>query len=165
MAKKKDQEPKLAEAPKAPKQMAPTEGKLVPKEIHIKLTPAQCLERGARAADLDKELMKLEEEYKVEEDAWKQRRAQHKTSVKNLTEQRRKISVEIHAKAAVETKDVLLHLNYPACQAEYWYPPQGESEIVDTRPLEENELQMTMMQEKVDAMPETGQAIEEEDEE
>lgn len=158
MAKKK--EPKLTEAPK---QMAPEEGRLVPKEIHIKLTPAQCLERGAKAASIDKELMKLEQEFKAEEDAWKQRRAQHKTAVKNLNEQRQKLSVEIDAKAAVETKDVLLHLNYAACQAEYWYPAKGESEMVDSRPLEENELQMTMMQEKVDSMPDTGQEIAEEE--
>lgn len=145
------------------KQMAPSEGKIVPKEIHVKLSPQQCLERGAKAAAIDKELMKLEEEFKKEEDAWKQRRAQHKTAVKNLNEQRQKLSVEIDAKAAVETKDVLLHLNYPACQAEYWYPAKGESEIVDTRPLEENELQMTMMQEKVEAMPDDGQEIAEEE--
>ena len=145
--------------------LAPETGKLVPKEVSVKLSPQQCLERGAKAASLDAELVKLEEVFKEEEDAWKQRRAQHKTAVKNLTDQRRKLSVEINAKAAVVTEDVLLHLNHDAGVAEYWYPPRGESEIIDTRPLEENELQLTLVKEKVEAMPDDGQEIMEEDEE
>lgn len=149
--------------PKAVKAVAEErKGKLVPKEVSIHLSKDQVLERSKRVAALDQEQTEKEEEFKNMESELKQARAKHKQEMKNLTEQRRKLNTAVRTASDTITDDCLLVLNYDMNQAEYWYPPKGpDSKIVDTRPLEDNERQPELLQEKVDAMPESGQEVEE----
>lgn len=150
MAKKNN--PKAAAA--APK------GKRVPKEFRLKLNEAQIKERGKQAAKIGMELKALEEQFKAEEDAWKARKAAHKSQVKNLNESRKKLDEEITTGSAMVTEDVILVLNHDANQAEYHYQVQGEGwQIVDTRPLEDNERQLHLVEDQVAQMPEEGQDV------
>jgi len=143
------------------KQVAPETGKIVPKEIRLELTEQQVKDRLMRAAKLDAELSEGEETFSQEKEAWKQRQAQHKAFVKNHTDNRKKLNKEAEMGVALSTEDVLLHLNHEAGVAEYWYPAKGPSKIYETRPLEDNERQRSLIEEKVGKMADEGQEIEE----
>lgn len=152
--KNANQEPKAA-----------PQGRKVPKEVNLKLTPQQCLERTTQASNINKEKTDLQAQFEAEEKEWKKRRAEFKSGIKNLSEQVDKILSEVKAKAATETVDVILVLNHESGSAEYWFQPQGgEWEKVDERPLEENERQAHIpgteeVEARVAAMPETGQEV------
>lgn len=137
------------------------EGRPVPKEIQIKLTPQQCMQRSDQASTINREKTDLQKEFEEEEKAWKQKRAEYKNRLKNLQEQVDKLLAEVKAKSATSTENVILVLNHDAGIAEYHYqPPGGKWEIVETRPLEDNERQLSMVKEQVEAMPEAGQEVE-----
>jgi hypothetical protein len=150
MAKKKEAKPQ-----------APKNGRVVPKEISVKLTDVQCLTKANQASQISKELTELEEAFKLKEAEWKQVKAAHKAAVKNHQEQIKKLLVEVKNKAAVVTEDVLLVLNHEEGTAEYWYPVKGDSEIVDSRPLEDGERQLSLVEKDVAEMPDDGQDIDE----
>lgn len=138
----------------------PKNGRQVPKEIAIKLSKDQCLQRANTASQLSKELTEAEEAFKEEETAWKQVKATFKANQKNLQDQIKKLLVEVKAQAAQSPETVLLVLNHDQGQAEYWYPISGpDSQIVETRPLEDGERQLSLVQEKVDQMPDDGQQV------
>lgn len=154
MAKKNQAKAQEVEAPK---------GRLVPKEISLRLTKDQCLDRANKASQLSKDLTEAEAAFKVEEDEFKQARAAHKNAVKNLREQIAKLLAEVKAQAAESTENVTLVLNQDAGTAEYWFNMPGDGwKMVDSRPLEDNERQMSLVQEQVDQMPDEGQEVEEE---
>lgn len=135
-------------------------GREVPKDIRMKLSKDQCLERSNKAAQLSKEMTEMEEQFKTEETEWKQTRAQFKTGIKNLSDQIKKFLVEVKAQSAESTETVLLVLNHDAGVAEYWFPPSGkDSKIVETRPLEDNERQLSLVTEQAAAMTDKGQEI------
>lgn len=145
--------------PKATAVAAP-KGKKVPKEFRLKLSQAQIQERGKNAAKIGMELKAKEEAFKAEEDAWKARKASHKSEVKNLNESRKKLDEEITTGAAMVTEDVVLVINHEANQAEYWYEVQGEGwQIVDTRPIEDNERQLHLVEDQAAQMPDAGQEV------
>lgn len=151
MAKKKEVVAKQ-EAPK---------GRPVPKEVQIKLTAQQCLQRTDSAGSLNKEKTDLQKEFEAEEKEWKKRRAEYKSKIKNLQEQVDKLLSEVKAKAATETVTVTLVLNHDAGVAEYWYESATNGwEVVDTRPLEDNERQLSIVEDQVAAMPDDGQSVE-----
>lgn len=113
-------------------------------------------------AALNLQIQTEEKAYAEEKAAWKQRTAEHKNLIKNLREEETKLNDEVRTEECVEVKDVLLVLNYEMNQAEYWYPPKGEdSELKETRPLEDNERQMTIVKNQVDELEEEGMEIEE----
>lgn len=150
----------MAKKPAQKTETKTPEGRKVPKEVQIKLTPKQCAERADQAAAISKEKVDLQAEFEAEEKAWKQRRAEFKNALKNKSEQIDKLLAEVKAKRATSTEQVTLVLNHDANAAEYWYQPEGgEWEIVDTRPLEENERQTSFIKEQAEAMPETGQSV------
>lgn len=135
-------------------------GRLVPKEIQIKLTKDQCLQRGNQAAQASKELTEIEEAFKEEETVWKQQKAAFKAKQKNLQDSIKKLLVEVKNQAAESTEDVLLVLNHERGVAEYYYPPEGkDSRIVEERPLEDNERQLSLVEDQANAMSEAGQEI------
>lgn len=137
------------------------EGRPVPKEIQLRLTPQQCLERTDRASRLNEEKTTLQKEFEAEEKEWKQRRAKYKNDIKNMQEQVDKYLAEVKAKAATSTEQVILVLNHDEGVAEYWFQMDGKTwEIVETRPLEDNERQMSMIEDRVKSMPQTGQTLE-----
>lgn len=146
---------------KAKVQEAPATGKIVPKEIRITLTAQQIAERSKRVSQIDAEDTEAEAKFKEEKEAWKQRQAQHKAHMKNLTDSRKKLNEEVRSGVAVTTENTLLHINHEAGVAEYWYPVKGPSEIKEVRPLEDAERQLSMVEEKVKNMPEAGQEIRE----
>lgn len=153
MAKSKDKAVKVAEAPK---------GKLVPKEIALKLSPQQCLERGDKHGHLTEQRKKMEETFKATEAEWKKAKAEHKSNLKQLQDQIDKLSLEVKAKAANSTEQVTLVLNHDAGVAEYWFKPEGgEWGIYETRPLEDNERQSHLFEDAAAAVPDTGQSVEE----
>ena len=67
------------------------EGRLVPKEIRIKLTAQQCAQRSDAAAKLSREKTDLRKEFEEEEKAWKQKRAEYKNRIKSLEDQADKL--------------------------------------------------------------------------
>lgn len=153
MAKKIEKMETKTEAPK---------GKKVPKEFRIDLTEAQILERARAAAKLDQELEEEEKQFKEEETEWKTHKAAYKNKVKNLTESRRKLSGEIEAKQAMITDNVILVLNHDTGCAEYHYNfPNKGWQIVETRPLEDNERQLSVVTEEAEKMSDEGQEINE----
>jgi hypothetical protein len=152
-AKKKAAAKTKAEAPK---------GRVIPKEIKVRLTKDQCLQRANQASQLSKELTEKEEEFKEAEAAWKQEKAQFKNAVKNLQDQVRKLLVEVKAQEMESTEDVLFVINHDAGVAEYWFPPSGPGmQIVETRPLEDGERQLSLVEDAAAAMPEEGQEVSE----
>src|SRR3990167_1553671 len=101
------------------------EGRLVPKEIRIKLTAQECAQRSDAAAKLSWEKTDLRKEFEEEEKAWKQKRAEYKNRIKSLEDQADKLLAEVEVKAATVTENVVLHLNHEDGSAEYWYQPPG----------------------------------------
>lgn len=148
----------MAKAPK--KEVKAPEGRKVPKEIQIRLTPQQCAQRADQAAAISKEKTDLQAEFEAAEKEWKQRRAEYKNALKNKADQVDKLLAEVKAKSATSTEQVTLVLNHDANCAEYWYQsPGGEWEKVDERPLEENERQTSFIKDQAERMPETGQSV------
>lgn len=136
------------------------EGRLVPKEILIKLTTNQVLDRAERAAGIRQEITEAEERFETASDEFKKVRAEHKSNLKNLTDQLKKLSTEVKSKHATSTEQVLLVINHDAGQAEYWFPAKGpESKIVDTRPLEDAERQLSLIENEAATMPDDGQEV------
>lgn len=153
---KKTQTKEAAPAPK---------GRPVQKEVALRLTPQQCLERTTQASNLNQEKTSLQAQFEAEEKEWKKRRAEFKSEIKSKQDQVDKLLAEVKAKAATETAEVILVLNHDSGAAEYWFRPDGTNwEMVDTRPLEENERQAHIpgteeAQAMVDSVPETGQEV------
>ena len=140
----------------------PANGRPVPKEVQVKLTPMQKQQRTEAAARTNQEKTELQKQFEAEEKAWKQRRAEFKNQIKNLQEQVDQALAEVKAGTATSTETVLLVLNHDAGQAEYWYEFPGEGwRSFEQRPLEDNERQTSLITEKAETMPEDGQDIEE----
>lgn len=136
-------------------------GRPVPKEIRIRLSKQQIDQRFDQAAGLTQERMAVEKEFEAEEKEWKRRRAEYKNRVKNLQQQADKLQTEAKSKEATITDNCILVLNHECGIAEYWYKQEGmDWGIKDTRPLEDNERQLSLVQDKVDAMPDDGQEVE-----
>lgn len=136
------------------------EGRPVAKEVTIKLTPQQLAERSKQSAQLGAEEEEAEAEFEVKNIEFKKVRAEHKSNMKQLKEQRRKLDREFRTKTATIIDTTILCLNHDAGVAEYWYQTDGkEWEIIETRPLEDNERQTSFIKDQVSKMPETGQEV------
>lgn len=155
----------MAKKKEAVAYLPPAGAKKVPKEIAIKLTQEQILAKGEENAKLSQERRALEAEFKDEEAAWKQRKAQHKAALKANLDQSDRLSDEIKAGAAKVNDDAYLVLNHNAGIAEYHYQTKGKDkpfEIFETRALMDNERQLSMIEDQVKNLPDEGQEIEEE---
>ncbi len=117
-----------------------------------------------KAAALDDELTKAETEFEAQAAEFKKVKAAHKSNAKNLSDQRKKLNREVQTKTATITDKAVLHLNHDMGSAEYWYDFPGEGwKSFDSRPLEDAERQGSLLKEQAEAMPESGQEIEEDE--
>lgn len=154
----------MAKKKKAPGQVGlrPENGRPVPKEIQVKLTPQGRMARTETASAINREKTDLQKEFEEQEKAWKIRRAEYKNNIKLKQELVDKLLSEVKAGTAVSTEQVLLVLNHDAGVAEYHFDTPGEGwGVIETRPLEENERQTSLLKEQVDSASADGQEIEE----